>query len=194
MGIFGQFLEIGFSHILEGYDHLLFLIGLTIISRDMRSLLKVISAFTVAHSTTLVLSALGILSLQPVITEALIALSIVYVGVENIVKWNKADNDALVVKDRRWIVAGSFGLIHGAGFSGHLTDLLKSMLGMGNIWSPLMGFNLGIELGQITMIIVLFPLMWYARKLKKENLLVPELSRVIAAVGGVLLVSRVWGL
>src|SRR2546421_11835857 len=101
---FEAFFKIGFYHILEGYDHLLFLLGLIIITKNFRSLFSVISAFTVAHSTTLILSALGILSLPPAITESLIALSIVYVGIENIVKGNS---------NKRWIVAGSFGLIHG---------------------------------------------------------------------------------
>jgi hydrogenase/urease accessory protein HupE len=132
---FEAFFKIGFYHILEGYDHLLFLIALIIVTKDLRSLLSVISAFTIAHSTTLVLSALGILSLPPVVTESLIALSIIYVGIENVVRGQTKG---------RWIVAGSFGLIHGAGFSGHLTDILKGMMAMGDIWSPHMGFNVGI--------------------------------------------------
>src|SRR6266550_3568667 len=106
---FEAFFRIGFFHIIEGYDHLLFLAGLIIVTKDFRSLFSVISAFTIAHSTTLVLSALGILSLPPVVTESLIALSIVYVGIENVVRKEARG---------RWIVAGSFGLIHGAGFSG----------------------------------------------------------------------------
>tara|TARA_Y100000588_G_scaffold167138_2_gene180977 strand:+ start:734 stop:973 length:240 start_codon:yes stop_codon:yes gene_type:complete len=79
--VFDVFLALGFEHILEGYDHLLFLAGLIIVSRSARSLLAVISAFTVAHSTTLVLSALDVVALDPVLTETLIAASIVYVGI-----------------------------------------------------------------------------------------------------------------
>src|SRR5437016_3934794 len=145
---FETFFRIGFFHILEGYDHLLFLIGLIIVTKNFRSLFSVISAFTIAHSTTLILSALGVLSLPPVLTESLIALSIVYVGIENILRTEMRS---------RWIVAGSFGLIHGAGFSGHLTDILKGMLEMGNVWIPLTGFNIGIELGQIIVICTVFP-------------------------------------
>ncbi len=182
---FSAFLRIGYFHIIEGYDHLLFLLGLIIVTHKWKDLLKVISAFTVAHSTTLILSALGIISLPPIVTESLIALSIVYVGIENIVR---------KVKSGRWIVAGSFGLIHGAGFSSHLTDLLKAQLGMGNIWSPIMGFNIGIELGQLTVIACVYPLMLLVRKFGKEDLLVPEISRVIAAIGGVLLVFRMFGM
>ncbi len=182
---FETFFKIGFYHIIEGYDHLLFLIALIIVTKNFRSLFSVISAFTIAHSTTLILSALGILSLPPVITESLIALSIVYVGIENVVRFETKG---------RWIVAGSFGLIHGAGFSGHLTDILKGMLSMGNVFIPLTGFNLGIEAGQITVILVVFPLMWLVRKYGKERLIVQEVSRVIAAIGGVLLVIRLFGI
>ena len=182
---FETFFKIGFFHILEGYDHLLFLLGLIIVTKDFRSLFKVISAFTIAHSTTLILSALGILSLPPVITESLIALSIVYVGIENVVRKETKN---------RWIVAGSFGLIHGAGFSGHLTDILKGMMDMGNVFIPLTGFNIGIEAGQIVVICIVFPLMWLVRKYGKEREIVVEISRVIAAVGAVLLVFRAFGM
>jgi hydrogenase/urease accessory protein HupE len=182
---FSMFLGLGFNHIMEGYDHLLFLLGLVIVSRDWRSLLRVISAFTIAHSTTLVLSALGIVSLPPILTETLIAASIVYVGIENVVRRGGGG---------RWVVAGLFGLVHGAGFSGHLTGLLKSVLGMGSMWPSLIGFNVGIELGQIAVIAIVFPLLYLVRRKGKEELIVSELSRAIAAVGAVLIVWRLWGI
>ncbi len=178
------FLQIGFRHILQGYDHLLFLLGLIIVTKDLRSLISIASAFTITHSTTLILSALGILSINPTITETLIAASIAYVGIENLIR-----------KDQkyRWIVAGSFGFIHGAGFSGHLTELLKSMLGMGNIWAPLLGFNLGIEFGQVTVIILVYPLFWYIRKLEQQKLVINTFSLLIAAMGIILLALRISG-
>lgn len=181
--MFTVFLQLGFDHILDGYDHLLFLAGLIIVTKDWRGLLRVISAFTVTHSTTLVLSALDILSLDPKITETLIAVSIAYVGIENLVR---------VDQRRRWIVAGSFGFIHGAGFSGHLTELLRNLLDMGTIWGPLVGFNVGIELGQIVVIGLWIPVIWGFGRLGKWDDLVPEFSRVIAAVGVFLVISRVW--
>lgn len=183
--MFNLFLELGWRHILEGYDHLLFLAALVIVTRDWRSLLKVITAFTLAHSTTLVLSALGILRLNPMFTEAFIAASIAYVGVENNVRREYKS---------RWMVAGLFGLIHGAGFAGHLTDLLKTTMGAGNVWAPLLGFNLGIELGQLTAIAIIFPFLWLMRKYAVEERIVPEISRMIAAVGLVLVIWRIWGL
>ena len=178
------FLQIGFRHILEGYDHLLFLLGLIIVTKDLKSLLSIASAFTITHSTTLILSALGILSINPTVTETLIAVSIAYVGFENLIR-----------KDQkyRWIVAGTFGFIHGAGFSGHLTELLKSMLGMGNIWAPLMGFNIGIELGQVAVIILVYPVFLYLRKIEKQKLIVPAASVIIAAAGIFLVILRLSG-
>lgn len=185
MGNFTLFLELGFRHILEGYDHLLFLLGLVIVTKNWRSLLGVVTAFTIAHSTTLALSAFDILSIKPVLTETLIAASIAYVGIENVV--------AKELK-HRWIVAGSFGLIHGSGFSGHLTSLLKSILTGGSIWTPLFGFNFGIETGQIAVIAAGAPLLWLVRKYRKEELIVPEISRMLAAVGIFLVISRLWGI
>ncbi len=178
------FLELGFRHILEGYDHLLFLAGLIVVTRDWRPLLGVISAFTVAHSTTLFLSALEILSLNPALTETLIAASIAYVGVENVVRREHSC---------RWLVAGGFGLIHGAGFSGHLTALLKSVMGAGNVWPPLIGFNLGIEAGQAAVIAVVLPALWLLKKFARLEAILPEISRMIAAVGLFLVISRIWG-
>lgn len=185
MDLFGTFFRLGFEHILTGYDHLLFLLALIIVTKEWRSLLTVISAFTIAHSTTLILSALEIISLPPILTESLIALSIVYVGIENVVRKETKN---------RWIVAGSFGLIHGAGFSGHLTDILKGMLGSGNIWSPLIGFNIGIEAGQLVVIAIALPLMLLLKKFGEEREIVIEISRVIAAVGAVLVVWRAFGM
>lgn len=181
--MFTVFLELGFDHILDGYDHLLFLAGLIIVAKDWWGLLPVISAFTVTHSTMLVLSTLEIVSIDPAITETLIAASIAYVGIEN-----------LVMKEQRsrWLVAGGFGLIHGAGFSGHLTELLRNVLDMGAIWGPLIGFNVGIELGQILVIALWIPIILGFRWLGKWDALNPELSRVIAAVGVFLVISRVW--
>ncbi len=181
--MFSVFLTLGFEHILKGYDHLLFLAGLFIVARDWRSLLAVVSAFTVTHSTTLVLSALDLLSLDARLTETLIAVSIVYVGIENVV---------LPEQRHRWVVAGGFGLIHGAGFSGHLTELLRSMLDMGTIWGPLVGFNVGIELGQICVIAIAVPIIYAMRAIGKWDILVPELSRMIAAVGLFLVITRVF--
>lgn len=154
-------------------------------SSNLRSLLGIISAFTVAHSTTLVLSALEIISLNPTVTETLIAASIAYVGIENVV---------MPRLDHRWLVAGLFGLIHGAGFSSHLIAILKSTMGAGEVWVPLAGFNIGIELGQMLVVCLLVPLFRLLQKTGKSELLISEISRMVAAVGLFLVVSRIWEL
>jgi hypothetical protein len=179
---------------LQGYDHILFLTGLIIVTKNIRSILKIASAFTITHSSTLILSALGILSINPFITEALIAFSIAYVGIENLFIWksNKPSGEKNSDKSYRWIVAGSFGFIHGAGFSGHLTELLKSMLGMGNIWAPLLGFNVGIEIGQIIIIALVFPVFYYIRKFNKQHVFIPATSLLIAAAGVILVFLRIF--
>lgn len=179
-----QFIGIGFYHILEGYDHLLFLTALVLVTRKWQDLLGVISAFTVAHTTTIVLSVVGYLSLPSLLTESAIALSIVYAATENIVSQRF---------DKRWIVAGGFGLIHGAGFSGHLVSVLQPLLGTGQVWGPVFGFTAGIELGQLGTIAIIYPFLYLARYLGRERVFVRTFSSAIAVAGAVLLVLRLAG-
>ncbi len=183
MDNFILFLEVGFRHILDGYDHLLFLAGLIIVVKDLSSLFPVITAFTIAHSTTLILSALGILSINPTLTETLIAASIAYVGIENLIRKRM---------QYRWIIAGGFGLIHGAGFSGHLIELLKSVLGIGNMWLPLIGFNLGIEAGQFAVLLLIYPAIRFVQIKKKRDLIVSYTSFAIVVIGVALVITRIW--
>lgn len=178
------FFQLGLTHILAGYDHLLFLSALLLVAQSPLDVLKVITAFTLAHSTTLVLCALDVLRLDATLTEALIAASIFYVGVENVI---------MPVQPRRWLIAGAFGLIHGSGFSGHLTDLLKAAMSAGGVWESILGFNLGIEAGQLIVIAVVSPLLWWLRRWEKSDAVIAELSRAIAATGLVLMVMRLGG-
>jgi len=182
MELFTSFFQIGLNHILEGYDHLLFLLGLIIVADSLRGLFPIITAFTITHSSTLILSATGIMSLNPSITEALIASSIVYVGIENLLRKEMK---------LRWLISGGFGFIHGAGFSGHLTEMLKNVLGMQNIWSPIVGFNLGIEAGQVFIIFLVYPVIYLLRNQKFKVSIVNNISIGIVAAGLVLLVLRV---
>ena len=179
-----QFIGIGFYHILEGYDHLLFLTALVIVTRKWQDLLGVVSAFTIAHTTTIVLSVFGYLSLPSLLTESAIALSIVYAAMENL--FSKKF-------DKRWIVAGGFGLIHGAGFSGHLVSVLQPLLGTGQVWGPIFGFTIGIELGQLGTIAIIYPLLYLARRFGWERIFVRSFSTAIAAAGAVLLILRLAG-
>src|SRR3954464_6744598 len=143
------FFQVGFRHIvsIEAMDHVLFLLVLAAIYRfrDWRDALWVVSAFTVGHSITLALAVTGAVTLPTTLIEFLIPLTIVATAVEN-----------LVVRDRtrapaggryRPVFAGVFGLVHGAGFANYLRELFT-----GSIAVPLFGFNLGIELGQLTVL------------------------------------------
>jgi hypothetical protein len=143
------FAHLGFRHIADfgALDHILFLLALAAIyrGRDWRDTLWVVSAFTVGHSTTLGLAVIGALRLPTPLIEFLIPLTIVATGVENIVVRRRGR--ALLRGRYRPVFAGVFGLVHGAGFANYLQSLFT-----GSIVVPLLGFNIGIELGQIVVL------------------------------------------
>lgn len=146
-----RFVEAGFFHILDGTDHLLFLFCLVIPFRRFRPLITVVTAFTIAHSVTLIASAynLGPDALWfPPLIETLIAVSIVYMALENIVGSN--------VK-RRWMVALGFGLVHGFGFSFALRQNLQ--FAGSHLLTSLLSFNVGVELGQLFVLLLLIPVL-----------------------------------
>lgn len=148
---FKSFVLLGFEHILTGYDHLLFLLSLLALGGGLRYLLKVVTAFTVAHSVTLALTVLGVIALPGRIIESGIALSIAYVALENILRRNKS-----AVERSRWVVTFAFGLLHGMGFA----DLLREMsIPKPNLLGALVGFNLGVEIGQLSVVIPVFVLL-----------------------------------
>jgi hypothetical protein len=144
-----QFVKLGFLHILDGIDHLLFVLCLVIPIRRFRPLVAVVTAFTVAHSITLAASVLGLapdaLWFPPLI-ETLIALSIVYMAFENIVGARL---------ERRWLIAFAFGLVHGFGFSFVLRESLQ--FAGSHLATSLLAFNIGVELGQVFVLAVTIP-------------------------------------
>jgi hypothetical protein len=147
-----RFVELGFLHILDGADHLLFLLCLVIPFRRFRPLLVVVTAFTVAHSCTLIASAcnLGPDALWfPPLIETLIAASIVYMALENIA--------APAAANRRWMIAFAFGLVHGFGFSFALRETLQ--FAGSHLLTSLLAFNVGVELGQLLVLLLLIPLL-----------------------------------
>ena len=144
-----QFVRLGFLHILEGVDHLLFLFCLVIPFRRLSALVLVVTSFTVAHSITLVASAFGMAPSAlwfPPLIETLIAASIVYMALENIV--------APVLR-RRWLITFGFGLVHGFGFSFALRETLQ--FAGSHLLTSLLCFNVGVELGQVLVLVVLVP-------------------------------------
>ena len=148
---FFRFVDFGIEHILEGIDHILFVLCLIIPFRRLRPLIVIITSFTVAHSITLVASAFGLAPKAlwfPPLIETLIALSIVYMAIENIVgsRWG-----------RRWMIAFAFGLVHGFGFSFALSETLQ--FAGNHLLMSLLAFNLGVEIGQLLLIVVAVPLL-----------------------------------
>jgi hypothetical protein len=139
----GTYLRLGIQHILMGIDHLLFVLGLLLIVRDRWTLLKTISAFTVAHSLTLAAATLGFASVPAQPLNAAIALSILFLGVE-IVRSGRGEPSLTARKP--WLVAFAFGLLHGFGFAGGLTAM---GLPRAEIPEALLLFNCGVELGQL---------------------------------------------
>lgn len=154
--IFEQYLTLGFRHIIpDGLDHILFVLGIFLLTTELRPILIQVTAFTVAHSVTLGLSMYGIVSLSPGIVEPLIALSIGYVAIENI----------LVGRMTLWrpAVVFGFGLLHGLGFAGALREL---RLPQAELLPALVSFNLGIELAQLAVVATAFLTiaMWHRDK------------------------------
>jgi hypothetical protein len=148
---FGSFVRLGFAHILEGVDHLLFLFCLVIPFRRLRELVLLVTSFTVAHSLTLVGSAYGIAPGAlwfPTLVETLIAASIVYMALENIVGGRVR---------RRFLLTFGFGLVHGFGFSFALRETLQ--FAGSHLLTALLAFNVGVELGQLLVLLILVPLL-----------------------------------
>jgi hypothetical protein len=146
------FVESGVVHILGGLDHLLFLLCLVLPVRDLRRLLPVVTSFTVAHSIALIASAQGLVPSGewfPPLVEAVIAASIVYMAVENVVAPNFR---------RRWIVTGIFGIVHGFGFSYGLQQDFQ--LAGDHLLTSLLSFNVGVEIGQVIVLAITVPLLW----------------------------------
>lgn len=173
--LFWPMLELGVEHILTGADHLVFLFGLILVGGSFRSLLGVISAFTLAHSVTLALAALSIFAPSPRFVEPAIALSIAYVGVEN-----------LFVKDarKRWRITFPFGLIHGFGFAGALREVALSRA---ELPVALVSFNLGVELGQLAVLSLALPLALAARRASWFGDRGVRLLSIAIALGGLAL-------
>lgn len=172
---FREFFVLGVEHIVTGYDHLLFLFALLFVVPGFRQAALIITSFTIAHSITLGAATLNWVSADSRFVEPLIALSIVYVGVENLVRRDAPRG--------RWLLTFAFGLIHGFGFAGVLRELGVSS-GTTGIAMPLVSFNLGVEAGQIAIAAVALPIILALRtKPVFIHRWVPALSTVVIAMG-----------
>jgi hydrogenase/urease accessory protein HupE len=179
---FWRFLLLGIEHIFTGYDHVAFLIGLLLLGGTLRELIKIVTAFTVAHSITLALAALDLADPPARAIEPLIAASIVFVGVENLWALRRGAADAAL--RHRWILTFAFGLVHGFGFA---TVLRQLQLPRASLAAGLVSFNLGVECGQVCIVVVALPLLRY---LRRARAFAPAASACVAALGGWWLVTR----
>ncbi len=179
-----QYLVLGYTHILpKGLDHILFVLGIFLLSPRVKTMLLQVTAFTLAHSITLGLSIYGLISLPSRIVEPLIALSIAYVAIENLVTRE--------LKPWRLALVFMFGLLHGLGFAGVLREL---GLPRGEFLTGLLTFNLGVEGGQLTVIAIALLLVWpfVNRGWYRHRVVLPA-SWMIAAVGLYWTVMRLAG-
>ena len=165
LAIAADYWRMGTIHILEGADHLLFVLALLLIVAGLGALLKAVTAFTVAHSITLAMSTLGVIHLPPAPTEAIIALSIVFLAAEIV---HKRRGQVGLAERWPWLIAFSFGLFHGLGFAGALSEI---GVPQAEVPLALLMFNVGVETGQLLFIAVVLALL---ALLKKLPLAAPE--------------------
>lgn len=184
LSLIGEYIALGFEHILGGIDHLLFVFTLVIVARRFRDLAWLVTSFTLAHSLTLTLAALDIVTLSPSFVEPAIALTIIAVAVVNIATRGARPH-------RPWLVF-AFGLLHGFGFAGALAE---AGLPSHDVPWALGAFNVGVELGQLGVVLLLWPLvlllakneaLWYRR-------LVPACSVIVGLLAVVWFVERIQG-
>lgn len=167
------YLPLGVEHILTGIDHLLFVLGLLLLVDGPRRVVATISAFTVAHGTTLTLATLGMVRVPPAPVEAVIALSIVFVAREIVARWRQEPPS--LARRRPWLVAFAFGLLHGLGFAGGLS---AAGLPAGHVPLALLLFSVGVEIGHFAFVAAALATMTALRRLRVDP---PAWARAVPA-------------
>jgi len=179
--LFKDFFVLGIEHILTGYDHLLFLFALLIVTHRFWLAFGIITFFTIAHSITLAIAGMNLVTIPSTIVEPLIAASIIYVGAENLIRKEP--------KGRKYLTF-AFGLIHGFGFAAVLQEMNITSIESG-ILVPLFSFNLGVETGQLIVTSISLPLIWWLHtKPIVEKYFVPVCSIIVCLAGGFWLIER----
>lgn len=176
-----RFLWLGAEHIAFGYDHLCFLLALIVVSR-LGEMVKIITSFTVAHSITLILATLKIVMLPPRLVECGIALTIIYVAVENV--WRRKGS-------HRWLLTFFFGLVHGFGFANVLAEL---GLPREATVRCLLSFNVGVELAQLAIVLAVFPLVMLLARWRHALLAQTAISAAVGLFGIAWFTERAFGL
>jgi hypothetical protein len=177
---FSRFFVLGVEHIWTGYDHLLFLLAVLLAGGGLWRLAGIVTSFTIAHSVTLGAAATGFVTLPVAPVEAAIALSIVYVAVENLLELGR---------DRRALVTFAFGLIHGFGFASMLAD---AGLPASGVLVPLLAFNLGVEAGQLAVVVVVVPILAVVLRGPHAKTIRNVLSVLIALAGAAWAIERIF--
>jgi len=165
-----RFFLLGVEHIATGYDHILFLLALLLVGGGLRSLVRIVTAFTIAHSITLALATLGIVTLPSRPVEAVIALSIAWVALENVIFDRSAG---------RWRITFAFGLVHGFGFAAVLRGL---DLPPRDLAASLFAFNLGVETGQIVIVLLASPVIAVIQRSPRRRAIIGVVSGIILAL------------
>jgi hypothetical protein len=177
----GSFFRLGVEHIFLGYDHILFLVSLIVVCK-LCELVKIVTSFTVAHTITLILATLEVVQLPSRAVETAIAATIVYVALENF--WIRE-------APHRWKLTFAFGLIHGFGFAGVLRELGLPKVGLVR---SLLAFNVGVEVGQLAIVLALFPLAYAIARLKYGGVVQKIISGAIVVCGLCWFIDRAFGL
>jgi len=185
LAVVRTFVAQGAHHIFIGPDHILFIVGLMLLGGSLPRLIKIVTGFTIAHSITLALAALEIVNPPPRLIEPAIALSIVVVGADNLLRGRRG-------RDARAGIAFGFGFVHGFGFAGVLREFGLPPQSLG--WS-LLAFNLGVEIGQACIVLAVAPLLALiaARRPRLSRLVVAAGAASVVAAGSYWLVRRVFG-
>jgi hydrogenase/urease accessory protein HupE len=173
-----RFAVLGVEHILTGYDHIAFLLAVVVVGLSLREVLKTITAFTVAHSITLLLAALDVVRMSSRLVESAIALSICFVAFENLFSARVR---------HRWLVTFGFGLIHGFGFASALRELI---VGRANVLASVVSFNVGVELGQVLILLAVLPVLRVLTRWVELRRLTLCASSLIFTLGLTWLVER----
>jgi hydrogenase/urease accessory protein HupE len=178
-----RFVVLGIEHILTGWDHLLFLLALLLAGGGIRRALGIVTAFTAAHSLSLALAALGIVHVPPALVEPVIAASIVWVAIENLLRRETR---------RRWVLAFAFGLVHGLGFASAIADAGLATQGLRTALGSLLSFNLGVESGQLFVLALAVPAAWALSRIPRLDVAraTATASLVVAACGLYWIVER----
>jgi hydrogenase/urease accessory protein HupE len=187
LSVMKQFLFLGIPHILFGIDHVLFILAIHSIVRKWKDILIVVTSFTVAHSITLILAGLGVIAMTARVVEPLIAFSIAYTAIRNIIIVYQRKEESAILRER-WISTFGFGLVHGMGFAGALAEIKIP----DDYFIPaLLSFNVGVEIGQLIIIAAFVSVLWIAVKLKSLAETVYGLSGAIGLVSCVWVIQRI---